>query len=103
MSETPEDSQQSALAGVKNNIRRLENFLKEKKQSDLRSTLYEWLYLTGLSFRKSNQYMLAIEAAGRIEFYENDRQKWWRWRENIGEYAERRQLEKAKEEFRKLM
>jgi hypothetical protein len=76
---TEEDSKQkAAMDGAKKRIRWLQNFLEAKCPAKEREIVSLWQYETGQAPRKTKEYLESIRAAGKIEFFEKNRERWLR-------------------------
>lgn len=74
-----EDSKQkAAMDGAKKRIRWLEQFLEAKCPAKERDIVSLWQYESGQAPRKTKEYLESIRAAGKIEFFEKDRERWVR-------------------------
>lgn len=87
--ESPDARQKGAQDSAKKKIRRLEKFLEAKCPARVRDLIGQWQYETGQAPRKTKEYMEAIRAAGKIEFFENCNEDWVRLK-NHGKPLERR-------------
>jgi len=74
-----EDSKQkAAMDGAKKRIRWLEDFLESKCPAKEKDIISLWQYEVGQCPRKTKEYLESIRAAGKIEFFERDRERWVR-------------------------
>jgi hypothetical protein len=97
--ESPDARQKGAMDSAKKKIHRLEKFLEAKCPARVKDIVALWQYETGQAPRKTKEYMESIRAAGKIEFFDNDREDWVRFipPESFTDYARRRQHEKVQE------
>jgi len=105
MSEGPEERQIISQKAALKRIRELEAYIASAGRVELDGLPMIWLNRTGQAPPTTRKYISSIIAAGKARKGTTDGIDWLEWsakEESFTEYANERQIEKAREELRKL-